>query len=70
MTQLTFDGPRLERLGGCGPVQPVWDDISRYTAEWYRRFRVWHHREYPDSDAVTRANLDMLVEWAEEEDLV
>lgn len=48
--------------------QPEWDDVETYSAEWYRRFRAWHHETYPDSDPVTKANLDDNVRRAEEEE--
>lgn len=56
---------RLVLRGGIGPEQPEWDDAETYSAEWYRRFREWHRATFPDSDASTRDNLDMLVEVAE-----
>jgi hypothetical protein len=52
---------RIEKRGGNGPEQPVWDDILTYSPEWYCRFREWHHEQFPDADAATRANLDMFV---------
>lgn len=64
--QLTLDSPRLVQRGGCGPVQPVWDDVRVYSPEWYRRFRDWHHETYPDADQGTRDNLEMLIRCAEE----
>jgi len=57
--------PRLELRGGLGPEQPVWDDCDTYSAEWYRRFRDWHHAEFPEADEGTRDNLVMLIEWAD-----
>ncbi len=57
---------RVRLRGGAGPPQPEWEDISTYSAEWYRRFRGWHRRRYPGSDVCTRQNLAMLIRVAEE----
>lgn len=56
----------VRRSGTAGPEQPIWDDIATYSVEWYRRFRDWHLDRYPDSDQVTRDNIDILVAIAEE----
>lgn len=70
MTQmaLTLECPtpsKVARRGGSGPEQPHWDDVPLYSVEWYRRFRLWHHGRFPDSDSVSRSNLDMLIATAE-----
>lgn len=57
---------RIGLRGGVGPEQPEWDDVQLHSAEWWRRFRAWHKRTFPDVDAGTRANLNMLVARAEE----
>src|SRR5581483_6610950 len=69
MTDSLYPAPdRVELRGGDGPPQPVWLNIQTYSTEWYRRYRAWHLVRYPKSDAVTRANLDMLVDLAQERD--
>ena len=62
--QIVTPPNRVVLRGGVGPEQPEWDDVQTYSAEWYRRFRDWHRAEFPDADATTRDNLDMLVKAA------
>lgn len=58
--------PTIVLRGGVGPEQPVWDDCSLYTAEWYRRFQAWHSGQFPEVEDGTRSNIAMLVSIAEE----
>lgn len=70
MPESPFSAPdRIEFRGGDGPPQPVWLDVQTYSTEWYRRYRSWHYKTYPESDPTSRANLDMLVQIAEERDV-
>lgn len=39
----------------------------RFTADWHRRHRDQHLTEFPDVDQITRDNLAMFIERAEEQ---
>ena len=58
--------PRLVPRGGNGPLQPVWDHVVVYSAEWWRRYRDWHREEFPDAHESIRANIETCVAQAEE----
>lgn len=58
--------PRLVPRGGNGPLQPVWDDVVVYSAEWWRRYRDWHRAEFPGADESTRENIEACVAQAEQ----
>lgn len=44
---------------------PIWPDVSKFSAEWRRRHRRWWLRKYPQADSATRRNLAALINWAE-----
>jgi hypothetical protein len=47
---------------------PIWPGVLKFSAEWRRQFRDWWLARHPNADEGTRRNLDMLIEWAEQDE--
>lgn len=49
-------------------LHPELKEIDVHSAEWYRQWRDSHLKMFPESDQITRDNLDSFVREAEKRD--